>query len=56
MSLGGPRPALPVQALGWEDRHRLQIPMGSTGVWQVSGRSEVSFDDRMRRDLFYIEN
>ena len=58
MSLVGPRPPLPDEVLNYEDWHlrRLRIKPGITGVWQVSGRSEVHFDDAVRLDIFYIEN
>jgi exopolysaccharide biosynthesis polyprenyl glycosylphosphotransferase len=58
MSLVGPRPALPVEVMNYEDWHhdRLEVPPGITGLWQVRGRSELGFDDYVRLDLFYIEN
>jgi lipopolysaccharide/colanic/teichoic acid biosynthesis glycosyltransferase len=58
MSLVGPRPALPREAATYEEWHRdrLEVPPGITGLWQVGGRSELSFDDYVRMDLFYIEN
>jgi exopolysaccharide biosynthesis polyprenyl glycosylphosphotransferase len=58
MSLVGPRPPLPEEVAAYEDWHfaRLEAPPGITGLWQVSGRSELSFEDYVRRDLFYIEN
>jgi lipopolysaccharide/colanic/teichoic acid biosynthesis glycosyltransferase len=58
MSLVGPRPALPNEVANYEDWHRdrLEVPPGLTGLWQVRGRSELSFDDYVRLDLFYIEN
>jgi len=58
MSLVGPRPALPVEVAQYEDWHRdrLQVRPGITGLWQVGGRSELTFDDYVRLDLFYIEN
>ena len=37
-------------------RRRLEITPGLTGLWQVSGRSELSFDDMVKLDLFYAEN
>ncbi len=58
MSLVGPRPALPAEvaeypaaALG-----RLEALPGITGVWQVSGRAEVGFDEMVRMDLRYVRN
>jgi exopolysaccharide biosynthesis polyprenyl glycosylphosphotransferase len=58
MSLVGPRPALPNEVAEYEEWHlrRLEVPPGLTGLWQVGGRSELSFDDYVRLDLFYIEN
>lgn len=59
MSLVGPRPALPAEVDGHDDdvvlrRHR--IKPGITGYWQVSGRSDVTADEALRMDLYYIEN
>ena len=58
MSLVGPRPPLPEEVTAYEDWQfdRLEVPPGLTGLWQVSGRSELSFEDCVRLDLFYIEN
>ncbi len=58
MSLVGPRPPLPEEVAEYEEWHfaRLEAPPGITGLWQVSGRSDLSFEDYVRRDLFYIEN
>jgi exopolysaccharide biosynthesis polyprenyl glycosylphosphotransferase len=58
MSLVGPRPPLPEEVAEYEDWQfdRLEVPPGVTGLWQVSGRSELSFDECVRLDLFYIEN
>lgn len=58
MSLVGPRPSLPAEVGRYEDwqRDRLEVRPGMTGLWQVSGRSALSFDDYVRLDLFYIEN
>ncbi len=58
MSLVGPRPALPEEVRNYEDWHhdRFEVPPGITGLWQISGRSELGFDDYVRLDLFYIEN
>lgn len=58
MSLVGPRPPLPSEVERYEDwqRDRLEVRPGITGLWQVSGRSELSFDDYVRLDIFYIEN
>ena len=58
MSLVGPRPPLPGEVERYEEwqRDRLEVRPGITGLWQVSGRSELSFDDYVRLDLFYVEN
>jgi exopolysaccharide biosynthesis polyprenyl glycosylphosphotransferase len=58
MSLVGPRPHLPeeVKKYEQEDLSVLVIKPGITGLAQVSGRSDLSFDDEMRLDLYYIEN
>ncbi|MEK3911535.1 sugar transferase [Paenibacillus sp. FSL H7-0331] len=58
MSLVGPRPPLPyeVERYGdWEWR-RLEVLPGITGLWQVSGRSDLSFQQWMNLDIYYIEN
>jgi exopolysaccharide biosynthesis polyprenyl glycosylphosphotransferase len=58
MSLVGPRP-LPVRDfLGMEESHkrRLAAVPGMTGYWQTSGRSDLSFEEMVRLDLYYIEN
>jgi exopolysaccharide biosynthesis polyprenyl glycosylphosphotransferase len=58
MSLVGPRPPLPSEVAHYEDWQldRLEVRPGLTGLWQVSGRSDLSFDEYVRLDLFYIEN
>jgi exopolysaccharide biosynthesis polyprenyl glycosylphosphotransferase len=58
MSLVGPRPALPEEAAKYADhvRRRLVVKPGLTGMWQVSGRSELSWDESVRMDLRYVEN
>jgi len=58
MSLVGPRPALPQEAARYGDhmRRRLVVKPGITGLWQVSGRSDLSFDEAFRLDLRYVEN
>jgi len=58
MSLVGPRPPLPseVQRYSEGDWRRLEVTPGMTGLWQVSGRSSLTFDEMVRLDLFYIEN
>jgi exopolysaccharide biosynthesis polyprenyl glycosylphosphotransferase len=58
MSLVGPRPPLAREVALYEEWQldRLEVRPGITGLWQVSGRSELSFDDYVRLDLFYVEN
>ncbi|MBA3706433.1 MAG: sugar transferase [Bacteroidetes bacterium] len=58
MSLVGPRPCLPYEYETFDDWHkrRLTVLPGCTGVWQVSGRSSVSFKDSVVLDLYYINN
>ena len=57
MSLVGPRPVLPdeLALLGDEQQRRHLTKPGLTGLWQISGRKEISWEDRMRLDLHYIE-
>ena len=54
----GPRPALPDEVQEWDDevRERLRVPPGLTGMWQVSGRSDASFEQYKRLDLYYVDN
>jgi len=58
MSLVGPRPPLPneVERYTSRDWRRLEVVPGMTGLWQVSGRSSLTFDEMVALDLFYIEN
>jgi len=58
MSLVGPRPALPHEITAWspELHHRLRVKPGITGMWQVNGRSDASFEDYARLDLYYVDN
>ncbi len=58
MSLVGPRPALPQEAALYGDhvRRRLVVKPGITGLWQVNGRSDLSWDESVRLDLRYVEN
>jgi len=58
MSLVGPRPPLPSEVelyAGHETRRLLSKP-GITGLWQVSGRSSLSWEESVRLDLSYVEN
>ena len=58
MSLVGPRPPLPKEVEQYQEWHkkRLEIAPGLTGLWQVSGRSELTFDEMVLLDIYYIEN
>lgn len=58
MSLVGPRPPLAVEVNMYEksERRRLLVKPGLTGLWQVSGRSELNWEDAVRLDLYYVEN
>lgn len=58
MSLVGPRPPLPKEVLDYPvDMHRrLLVRPGLTGLWQVSGRSDLPFDEAVRMDLYYVDN
>lgn len=58
MSLVGPRPCLPYEYEAYEEWHkrRLSVIPGCTGLWQVSSRSEVGFDEMVLLDLYYIDN
>lgn len=58
MSLVGPRPPLPSEVEQYEEwtHRRLLAPPGITGLWQVSGRSNLSWEDSVRLDLYYVEN
>jgi len=58
MSLVGPRPPLPHEVAQYEEwqKARLAIKPGMTGLWQVRGRSDISFDEGVLMDLYYIEN
>ena len=58
MSLVGPRPHLPEEVERYKQHHRkaLSIKPGITGLAQTSGRSDLSFEDEIRLDNYYIEN
>ena len=58
MSLVGPRPALPDETARYGDlmRRRLVVKPGLTGLWQVSGRSDLPWEEAVRLDLRYVEN
>lgn len=58
MSLIGPRPPLPREVAAYEGRvnRRLLIKPGITGLWQVSGRSNLTWEESVKLDLYYVEN
>ena len=58
MSLIGPRPGLPSEVAAYPEiaHRRLRVRPGLTGLWQVSGRSELSFEEAIRLDLYYVDN
>jgi lipopolysaccharide/colanic/teichoic acid biosynthesis glycosyltransferase len=58
MSMVGPRPALPSEVAAYDGlaRRRLAVKPGITGLWQVSGRSDLSWDESIRLDLHYADN
>lgn len=58
MSLIGPRPSLPEEATHYDmtARRRLNAKPGLTGLWQVSGRSNLTWEQSIRLDLYYVEN
>jgi lipopolysaccharide/colanic/teichoic acid biosynthesis glycosyltransferase len=56
MSLVGPRPPIPYEVDFYQDWHRrrLDVKPGITGLWQVSGRSHLKFDEMVRLDIHYV--
>jgi exopolysaccharide biosynthesis polyprenyl glycosylphosphotransferase len=58
MSLVGPRPPLPEEVAGYSDdaTRRLKVKPGVTGLWQVSGRSDLTWEESLRLDLRYADN
>uniref|UniRef100_UPI0026301142 sugar transferase n=1 Tax=Micropruina sp. TaxID=2737536 RepID=UPI0026301142 len=58
MSLVGPRPALPKEVAQYDSDtvRRLDVLPGLTGLWQVSGRSNLSWEDTVRLDVYYVDN
>ena len=58
MSVVGPRPQIPEEVATYDEWHhkRLAASPGLTGLWQVSGRSELTFDEMVIYDIYYIEN
>ena len=58
MSIVGPRPPLPSEVENFEEgaRRRLLVKPGLTGLWQVSGRADLAWNETVRLDLYYVEN
>jgi lipopolysaccharide/colanic/teichoic acid biosynthesis glycosyltransferase len=58
MSLIGPRPPLPEEVREYSEKQlkRLRTIPGMTGVWQVSGRSQLGFEEMVKLDLYYVDN
>jgi exopolysaccharide biosynthesis polyprenyl glycosylphosphotransferase len=58
MSVVGPRPGLPSEVEQYQEWHRkrLEVQPGLTGMWQVSGRSNLTFDEMVMLDIYYAEN
>jgi len=58
MSIVGPRPPIPYEVRHYKDWHRarFRVRPGITGLWQVSGRNRLHFEEMVRLDIFYIEN
>jgi exopolysaccharide production protein ExoY len=58
MSLVGPRPIIPSELEHYGDRSAsfLALKPGITGLWQISGRNDISYEDRVKLDIYYVEN
>ena len=58
MSVVGPRPQVPAEVENYEEWHcrRLDVTPGLTGLWQVNGRSDLTFDEMVRLDVYYAEH
>jgi exopolysaccharide biosynthesis polyprenyl glycosylphosphotransferase len=58
MSMVGPRPILPVELKHYGERSAsfLALKPGVTGLWQISGRNDISYEDRVKLDIYYVEN
>jgi len=58
MSMVGPRPIIPMELEHYGDRSAsfLALKPGCTGLWVISGRSDVSYEDRVKLDIYYVEN
>jgi lipopolysaccharide/colanic/teichoic acid biosynthesis glycosyltransferase len=58
MSMVGPRPPLPAEVAKYDayQMRRLEVKPGMTGIWQVSGRSDLPFDEMVVMDIYYVDN
>ena len=58
MSLVGPRPQVAAEVAMYDDamRRRLHVRPGMTGLWQVSGRNDLTIEEAIRLDLYYVDN
>ncbi|QAY63345.1 sugar transferase [Xylanimonas allomyrinae] len=58
MSLVGPRPQVPLEVAQYDAEigRRLLVKPGMTGLWQVSGRNDLTLEESVRLDLYYVEN
>ncbi len=58
MSLVGPRPIVPMELEHYGERGAIFLALkpGITGLWQISGRNDISYDDRVKLDIFYVEH
>jgi lipopolysaccharide/colanic/teichoic acid biosynthesis glycosyltransferase len=58
MSLVGPRPNLPLEVGKYAapDHRRLRVLPGMTGLWQISGRADLDWEDAIKLDTYYVEN
>ena len=59
MSLVGPRPPIPYEVENYQNWHKkriLNVKPGITGLWQVSGRSQITFEEMVRLDIYYAQN
>ena len=58
MSIVGPRPPIPREVESFDElaKRRFKIFPGITGIWQISGRSDLSFDEMINLDIYYLEN
>jgi lipopolysaccharide/colanic/teichoic acid biosynthesis glycosyltransferase len=58
LSLVGPRPPIPSEVEKYDEweMKRMNVKQGITGLWQISGRSDLSFEEMARLDLYYIQN